>query len=1024
MKQTTATDSAIENAARRLEGRIGDENRRLSFLNSHKGEPRLRLITEYSYRHQVMQSETGIPDTEKGKPLLEKLALSAPMDDERQFEALSRLVWLLDSFSGVTRDSRQLGLYKLEGLNKYSLDALAHTNGFDMVTLQSPGLAEPWALTDIGVAALAAAATGTTATLRLYGPRSAALNRHLRTKTPDELATMYETRDSLLTAMNVPVIKIDVPEVSKKFATARAMMELGYFASIELDEGFVKYLMQKEERLGQVVEDRSDPIWQYAHKTLTPNDYGKLGSLLQESVAKFGLKILESEGVTDIADIILRVEDFKEPKDAGGQAIPKDLIPRGSRKRSEIWKKLFPSNLASQLIQGVTRVKGDFAKLDYDAKKPWLMYSTGETLDIVKQLTENPNVVLVKFGSPPERYWDDTVYTIFGSPQSVVDTFWLFGGIQPKIKTEDGNLIMPEHGVFASVLYGNSVISQKTYTRSHKQIVARPTYIPYGPSNNKILADEIPFISDTNDELVRKLSIMDSHDPDQISRMVVGAIYCLMTPGEGTPQEQRRFNKNMKALFRAAKTLPPAYRDSIRLLNPNDVPRIIDTRMEEEYQARRRASEQFDTGLMDGLDTKVLQFESWVKDKRAKVKADTLTAILAGIRGLAGNLEHAVAIAETYIPNRYALDYIGDLQEFSEHNADPKAILEFKLNQLANTFLRFYIVAPRRRETDDKSQVLISFLHEKAKVDGVYDLGALEDALESSQEHTFQIARQLQQLRDSTIARRGVYGSSPQDRGLKAANGQLIGIGKYLDTIEETIRHLLDRKSKLADLLGSYGSYAAVPSDVAKKLRPLLSSINGFVDNALDYLIWGLDRGDLMHFLKLRFDNKYAKLEQRVRDAESGKAERTAESAEKFYHNEFMYPKDEIRLLQQLDAKLRAYEDKYMRATRRLRYHQATVMLPHELQQFDAVRNILETLLQYYNMASQYIEGSADTRPFDPKLRTYRAKSAYSMSPQEAASFLSLLFAHLDKYKGVPHIEAQRVRVAAFPIKSLDIEAA
>lgn len=1035
MAYTTAADLAIDSATRKLEGRVSDETRRASFLHLHK-DPRLKFLIEDMYRHQMVQSGGAkvIPDMEKGKPLLEKLAVSAPMDNEGQFEALSRFDWLLRSYSGVTRDSRQLWLHKMEGLNEYSLEALAQTNGFIFTTLESPGLAETWAELRTGITTLAAAATGTTATLRLYGVRSAVLNKHLRESSPDELATMYEARDSLLTAGNIPVIKIEIPEIPKKFATARAIMELGYFASIELDEGFVEYLMQKKERLARVIEDSSDPIWQYAQKTPTANDYRKLMELLQGQVAEFGLRTLKSEGVTDIADIILRVEGFKEPKDEQGQVIPKETLSKEVKRKSEIWRRFFPSNLASKLIEGVSQVNHDFPNLTYDEKKPWLLYFAGEILDIMKQLIENPARALVKFGSTPERYWDDNVYAILGHPQLVADTFWLFGGIPPRVKTEEG-FIMPEHGVFVSVLYGPNVISQKTYAAGHKQVVDRPTYIPYGPTGNKLLADEIPFIADTKDELERKLSIMDLHDPDQISGIVVGAIYYLMNTGNGAPQALRRSDRNTKALSRAARALPQAYQKSIRLLNPNDVPRIIDSRIEEEYQARLKVSEQFDVGLKDRLD-EVTRFDSLVRAKRERVRADALTAIKAGIRGLDENLELAAVRGEGYLPERYHDEYIEDVRKFSQQNEDPKAILNFRLEQLAKTFLRFYTVAPRRRAKDEKSQVLTFFLNEKAKVDGVYDLGALEEALESSQEHAFHIKRQLQELRNSTIARRGVYGNSQEERGLKSANGQFTGIVQYLDTIDETIRLLLERKSKLVETLGDDGPHAGIPKDVANKLRPLIGSMGGFVDNTLDYLIWGLNKGDLMQFLKLRFDNCYAKLEQRVRNLESRRAEkfpgekpenripqRSPEDANRLYDREHISPRDEIKLLQLIGAKLRAYEDKYVRSTRGLRYHQATVMLPHELQQFAAMGNIIETLSRYYRMASEYIAGSSDIKPFDPGLKTYKAESAFSMSPQQAASFLLSVRPHLERYNALPHIETQSKRVAGFPVKSLDREA-
>lgn len=1001
------TDLAIEDAATSLEKRIAEGTRQLAFINRHADDPRLRIIVESLYRHQVMQGEGGIPDLEKGRNDLGRLYLSlARTQEERQFAALSRLVWLLNSFSGVTRDARQLWLYKLEGLGKnLSLEALAGTKEFHFTTYQCPGLAETWAEMDIGFAAIAAAATGTAATLRLYGPKSASLNKHLQGKSPDELAMLYEARKSLAESMNIQAIKIDVPELPKKLATARAILELGYFSSsVEMDDYFVDYLMQRRDRLARVVPEQTHEIWQYASRKLTSNDYARAKRLLQEPIAQFGLKTLEAEGVTDIADIILRVNELKDPKQSG-------------KKSSEIWKKLLPSELPAQLIAGVSEVKRDFGKLDYDAKKPWLMYFTGEIMEILKPLIENPATAFVKFGILPERHWDDTVYGILRNPQMLADAFWFFDGVPPRQKTEGDFSI--GHGVFASVFQGDFSISPKSYSvAENKQLTDIPSYPSYGIPANQLFTDEIPLISDTLEKLAEKFSLMGSYNPDQISRIVVGTIYCLMNPGNGTAAAQRRFRRNIRTLVKAARALPQAYRLPIRVLNPNDMPQIIDLRIEEWYNARHRASEQF-TASIEGTSNKMSQFDDWVNDKRTTAEKTAFGVISTAIRGLAGPLEEAVAIAEGYLPERerYAPRYRRELQTFSDQVSDPAAILKFRLNQLASTFLRFYFVAPGRRDQDEKSQQLASFLAE-AGVDRKYNV-SLDETLQSMQEHTIKITNQLQKLRESALGRNVYTISSPT--ASKTANGQLPGIGEYLETVTETARLLLYRKTKLVEFM----EQTAVPNDVARRLQSLAGFLDGFVDKAVDYLLFGIDRGDLMHFLKLRFKQKYAKLEQKVRDAESKRtgAERTSESATAFYHKDRIYPEDEIRLLQLLDAKLKANEQRYVRSTHRQRY-QSAVMLPHELQQLAAVRNAVETWIQYYNMASRYIAGNANTRPFDPELRKYRAKSAYAIDPQQAANFLYSLTLSLEKQIGTGIIDSQRARVAAFPVVALGREVA
>ncbi len=1002
MAPPTSSDLAIEDTKRNLERRIADWTGPLAFIKHHANDPRLRIIGEFLYRHQAIQGEGVIPDLERGRNDLGRIYQSlARIQEESQFVALSRLVWLLNSFSGVTRDARHLWLYKLEGLGKnLSLEALAGTREFHFTTYQCPGLAETWPETDVGVVALAAAATGTAATLRLYGPKSASLNKHLQGRPSAELAMLYEARASLAEAVNVQVIKIDVPEVPRSFATSRAILELGHFSSsVEIDDAFVDYLMQRRDRLIGVVPEQTHEIWQYTSKKLSPNDYVRVKSLLDNPIAEFGLQTLKAEGVNDIADIILKADEFKDHQKVGG-------------KKSQIWKKLLPSKLPAQLIEGVSGLKRDFAKLDYDAKKPWLLYFTGEIMEILRPLIENPGTVFVKFGIPPEVHWDDTTYAILRNPQMLADAYWFFDKIPPRQKTEGDFSI--EHGVFASVLQGDSFISPKTYqVAGRKQWVGTPSYPPYGIPENKLFTDEIPLISDTQQELEIKLLLMDSYNPDQISRMVVGTIYCLMNPGNGTTVAQRRLHRNVRALIRAAKALPPAYRIPIRVLNPNDMPQIIDLRIDEWYKARHNASERFGLAI-EGLNTRISQLSAAVNDRRATSEKTALDTISAAIKGLAENLEDAVSIAERYLPERerYGPKYQKDLQTFSERHSDPAEILSFRLEQLAITFLRFYLVPPSKRDQDEKSQQLVSFLT-GAGIDTKYD-ASLDDTLQSIGEHTMKITSQLQKLRDSAIGRNVYTGSSAN--ASKTANGQIPGIQDYLETVAETARLLIYRKTKLVEFMGQN-----TPNDIARRRRSLTDSLDGFIDKAVDYLLFGLDRGDLMHFLKLRFEQRYAKLEQRVRDSlrPEKTPERTQENADAFYHKEFMYPEDEIRLLQLLDAKLRANEERYMRSTRRQRY-QSTVMLPHELQQLVAVRNAIETWIQYYKMARQFIDGSADTRPFDPELRRFRANSAYSIDPQQAANFLSSVYTlSLRNQIGDNIVDAQRALVDSFKVEPI-----
>lgn len=1024
------------------------------FLERHaKDDPWITLLLEFYHRNLFAQQTSNGNVVEldaKDARRLSRLRRSFYMKDEALFADLIRTLWLMRSFSNSTKNSHWLN--RISGLDSnLQVEELAYVRSFGVATYECPGLIETLPELGIGYTTLVAMATRTNPTVMLYGEEGAARNRHLAALklSAGEIGEFYENRRQLLEVYNFSVTKIDIPQdffsVPDNSAIAREMIELGHKASRDLDRSFVDYMVkrvadgaiERDSKLGSIVAP-------YISRTPTPEDYEQLLDQFRQPLKEMGLELLDSEEVHNIADLILKASDYRslrnvegfikplqseeqqkvgptaKEKKAGVRAsiglnervqmwnrllsreltddirrelsadnpnfkqVERELIEkyRGKLERGVgIWMRLLPSDIATVITDNLYEVNKYFRQMGPAAAKQSIEYFMGEIIHIIRPLLADPSRAYLKFGNKTEQYWDECVYELVRNPEISADTFWLLGSFFD-LRNDRKNGAPSRYSPFGSILYRHFTIRGKD---------RRDTYISYGIPLSRTHIKAIPLISDTPEDLLTKFSRMAEYDPDEISRIVVGAIYSLMNPGDRTAEAEGKFTRNMGVLLEAVKSLPPAYQTSVYVLNPKDIPGIIDSKIREEYEAILQMSRQGDTNYIDTAHQKISDFISPLKEKREEAKIKSISLIEKQIRGAYQTLEEALSEAENSLFTRYRRWYNQDIGTSPTQEA--------RLKKLAEYFYSFCFIPPETREQESGASSMLEFLH-RIGIDPIHDM-EVDEALRTvhqcfvevmDRECLLSLKKHLTDLNNRTA---GILQATVAKGG--KAQGPLLS--NYLNIAVETVMHLNHRKEKSLEAIARGGD---ATRDVAERLSMVIEAVDEVINNSIYSLLNVVDRVDLANFLQNRYNKVQAKIEE-VLNNPKGK---------ELLQKEDISPEGEVYVLKRLDDGLRAFEDRYIQATKKVQYPSA-VMFPHQLQQFSAFRNAIATWVAYYTQATLYMDGRSQSRPFNPNVVTSQAESAFSISPEHATNFFTPVLGHLRRELGEPYFASQRARVQA-----------
>ena len=1078
-------------------------------------DPRLRPVLKLAYRHLSKPPEPAdqkVVDVDtSGINTIERLCESFYAEDEAQFGNIARMSWLLNSFSTGLRRSGLYELNRIGSLNqKTSLEDLAEIRGFRIATYECPGLIETLAEFNVGYAMLMAAATRTHPVVMLYGENGSARNRHLSKLTVADRESLYTARKTLLESVNFEVTPIEIPQgffsVPANVAIARALNELTYYESRGLDSSFVDILKEpktpSQRALSEVVND-------YDLSNLTPEDYRVLIERLREPLARMGSDLLRSEGVNDIAGIILRSADYKNPdiirvfeegskgsentergrldeqvkrtnglylrfqaahgredykaaadaindlkghlddvryalirktkqSDRTSTETSADRIYMARQKRSTvwrrvlgyrlekeeleglsprnpeyeaversiakkyraeferkaaIWRRIFPSDFPVEIINKITGVNIHFPELEPEHAKQHVDYFMGEIITIMGELLKDRRQAHVKIGNETERYWDDCVYSIFGNSKLSGDALWLLDGFFPDSKP-NGNV--PAHGVLGSVLY-----SHFTFLGASGRV--RSKYTSYGIPLEHVT--RIPLISDSLGELTDKLSVLAGYDPDQLARIGVGAIYSFMNPGDQSPAAIARYRKNRDVLIDAAQSLPIAYQISVSTLDPRSIPEIIDARIRAEHSARIETSNTINTSYVTNAFNNIFHFETFVRQKREELRVHALEYIVNSIKDLnSKNPNRAVIIAEGYLSASYRDDYAQRVVQSALDGKEEKEAADLKIPLLAEDFFRLHCVPTRSRFADTKR--MSTFLAQIG-MEEVYDLNSDEN-LRVAHSHTIEALKYVENLRRSLNGLNEHYAALEQGAS-PTKSGKLPGISleDFLNEAIDNLAQLGYRRQRLEETRRRMGTYNKGIGDIPVQLSTVIGDLREAVYQTLDLVLNKVDKADFMYVLQKRFTEKQKKLDGIIRD--SSKKARNQDTASDRYKKGDVYPLDELYLLGRIDRKLREFEEGYMRDIQKAQ-DISTVMFPHELQQFAAMRNSIATWIKFYERANKYIEGSSEEYPIDPSTITNTSQSGFAIDASQAAKFFTRVFEHLRKEIGDSYFDSQRAR--------------
>lgn len=1119
----------IEARLSELDTEIGIKQRQREFLTQNIGSTHLTLVLEYIYRTQFRAYGTenlhDLKDDHRRQ--LGRLIGSLNIPEESTFEKLARVLWVLESFSRNTRDPFGYGLHGASRIEPSTGFAdFSNTMGFDFTTCECPGIAETVAELGIGNTAFIAMAAGEHASLRLYGERGAERNRNLCEMDPGQRSHMYGARSRLMEILNIPVIDIDIPEeiltIPKPLAIARGMIRLGSYQRV-MGEEFVGYVL-KQRRWNEpdAVPRLTDIVSEYRESRKSADDYGNLKEKMQEYLIGLGTQTLQAEGINCLADAILhsarskrtvkaydarlgpinaKLEKLAQRESEGGdeyqrlEAEKQDIEGRQAvvKKEAAIWKAIFPGDLDLEVVTYLTSIhphavyeqnidefpEAEWDKLAYvDGAARNVEYYLGEILGIMRPLLDHSGRALVVVGNPPEQYWHELIVKGLNSPLIASDLLWAFDDAIGKGR-HDAFSATTAHPGFFSVLYShyrlppvemqNEVSNPRTGQTETITEVKRPMYISYGPNVSQL--SEVPLLGDSEKELSDKLDRLSECDPDAIAILVVNAVYSMLNLGDNSEGARARFERNRGVLSEASLELPEAYRASISVLDPGQIPAFIDQKIQREYDttAKRRRLADIVEGNQGFVEFALARYNT-LSGAVDAAKTHVQNAFVDGIIELGGgSLEEGISLAERTLSQNYHDAYAKKARRLTSKVSphERKAILEENIQVLATQFLRLYQVSPDRRFKDTyKMERLIADtesgtgFHRHHNFDFAVTSKRVADLLQGAAQKIGEVDQRLGSIANgksvpyieplceaiihvsgitSELKDKSRYLGAPfrqMHPDFQVPGGFQQDIGNAIDMAQQSVgrmsRYLAGEPTDRADLVQHLNSrftshYGAVTERV--QIMSWLYSKRG-ADDAIEKFMLRYTKGDLkrlgisdLEVYKGRgmvgFVSLLADISKKKDDEKKGLVEAAQQDpfpVVRSLLDSVIYPlglDNEICLLEMIEGRLEESEQQYMDFTGRFQYANR-MMFPHELQQASIFRNKIATWKGYYKQAASYLSGETDELPFNPALRTCQADSAFSISPKQGANFLSWVFAYFREELGQDYFAAQERAVRQY----------
>lgn len=788
-----------------------------------------------------------------------------------------------------------------------------------------------------------------------------------------------------------------------------------------------------------------------------------------------------------------------------------------------VWRKIFPSTLDAEIARYLTAINryavysrnlGDVPlkdrdKLEYvESARENVEYYIGEVRGFVQALLNHQGRALVVVGNPAEQNWHELVFQGLKSPTIAEDLLWMFGGtfgkhgkylqLQQETAKEllgmSGDILDDGRYTAEMLTDGNPGIFSITY--SHYRLapvpaaaeataksgqmegapsLRRPITISYGPSTSQL--GEVPLLCDSEEELYLKLDEMSRYDPDMVAVLAVNAVYSMLNPGDRSEQAGKKFERNRGALSDASSELPEAYRASISVFDPEQIPAVIDHKIRREYDASSQKKRL--AAIIEGNE-RFRAFASSHYDNFNRTAQATKEEIHSVIRkGLialgGGDLERAIDTAVDVLSLNHEQIYHKSERKLGHvKQSERRVVLEHNIEVLANLYKEFYHDPQRgtNKDTAGMSGLLDRFLGSKYNMEFT---NTLENLVLNVNEMTQKAGEFGQSL--SAMINPGT--PNAQDSGLAGPS-----LEQYIGEACETILFIRSRKEAIEEArqyldtrFRAQNPRFEIPREFSTGIGRIISEAENYIAGIAGLLLGECGRAELAQQLDSRFRNIYRAINERMQivlglyrpeevdgiidrflaqylKSHAGllrpeKPERYKGSGiqglvllladvsrkrereqrvllDELQHNPFMAMNglldslsqpinigDEAYLLGIINQSLAASEQRYMEFTEKFRYA-AQMMLPHELQQAAMFRNRIATWREYYQQAGAYLNGQSSQTPFNPEMVTRQADSLFSISAEQAARFIYRIAGHLRGELGADYFAAQERAKAAF----------
>jgi len=1010
-----------------------------------QGLAQLLLFLDTKQRHQA-KAKNDLDIDRKGKERL--------IDDcsdfcmlRPQFNNFSRMLWVLDSFSGVSPDDTMYYLFKMSYVDlksKAPPEIFAEVESFDVTTFECPGHLETIAeLAGFGYASMIANSAGQNLFLRLYYLDGATRNRWLDTLRIGEISSLIDDRTCISTAANLTHSLIDVPRsfnsIPEQFSVAYTMYDLGYDGSRVLDEYFVDFIIEKEKHArGSARSYLHDKVKEYFGMTLSEDDYAKIIESIRFDMQKAGESGLYALGISDVSDIILNAEKFKKPKlrqiecserelaaareilgstDAeigkqlfgekySGQDINKEIRDRvkdkkrgQAQRQAGIWGKLLPSSMCSELLKQLRglnrRIEDD--DFPYMAKKVNVEYFIGEIVHILDPVFSSPRTAFVKIGNDAESHWDKYASSVLDNKEICKDWFWFMQNA-----SSDHNGEVPEsHAPLVAINYKQFVLPRTVREASERgqELKGLPKYTSYGLQPLTAYISAAPLISDTYDELHTKFEELMKWTPNESLRLVIGAMYAFTNGLNDTAHRSRsaiRYATNTEVLLNAAKALPEPYHRLARaLVREDDIGTVIDSKILAKYNPDQDHPDELDISKLNAITDAASTLKVQSEAARTHVREKGIACVAQAIRSYFDEDQDSSGDGEG-TPSLDEADLILSAQTFAEEYLAPRYYADF----VKNSEKAEYSTADSRIKLVADYFVRVSVIPPEKRPSGDKDPeGKTAKMLEFIAEQTqlvsvfspedHQVYNEIKQSANALEKRLQALQKcpSPVPEVAGVSGPANTSVNTFLTSAVEAFEQASVTHKYLSDLLQENTNIERMDERLDGPLASPSGTSIPTIRSAVQNMAHDINayKSKIMDAI---FTLDYADIFQFFKARFTNIDSQARGSKEDQKAKAVVDIDREMPLLEAVDAHLKTVEDMYCVAISEKGY---LTVLPHQLQQHLQRRNTVATWMKYLSALRKNLETETGLYPLVPEIKSYHAESKLQISAEQTANFFTEL---------------------------------